>query len=123
MRRRSRTWLAGVGVDAAVGGPDDVADADIVCTCTTSDVPLFDGGLLGAGRARERRGQLSADDAGARYRRRVLRARVVVETRDAAFAEAGELCIPIDEGAFGRDHVVADLAQVDARRRGPHVRG
>ena len=39
----------GRGVDAAVGGANDVADADIVCTCTTSDVPLFDGGLLAPG--------------------------------------------------------------------------
>jgi ornithine cyclodeaminase len=38
------------GVDAAVGGVNDVADADIICTCTTSDVPLFDGGLLARGR-------------------------------------------------------------------------
>ena len=65
-RRRGRLTRAqalaevarGLGVDAAVGGANDVADADIVCTCTTSDVPLFDGGLLAAGRARQRRGQL-----------------------------------------------------------------
>ena len=42
----------------------------------------------------------------------MARARVVVETRDAAFAEAGELCIPIGDGAFGRDHVLADLSEV-----------
>ena len=101
----------GRGVDAAVGAPDDVAEADIVCTCTSSDEPLFDGGLLGPG------AHVNAVGGYQPTTREIdtatlLRARVVVETRDAAFAEAGELCIPIDEGAFGRDHVVADLAQV-----------
>jgi ornithine cyclodeaminase/alanine dehydrogenase-like protein (mu-crystallin family) len=101
----------GLGIDAAVGEAGDVADADIVCTCTTSDVPLFDGGMLAPG---------THVNAVGSYRPAareldtvaMTRARVVVETRDAAFEEAGELCIPIGEGVFGRDHVVADLAQV-----------
>jgi ornithine cyclodeaminase/alanine dehydrogenase-like protein (mu-crystallin family) len=49
----------------------------------------------------------------------MLRARVVVETREAALAEAGELAIPIGEGTFGPEHVVADLAEVV---RGARVR-
>ena len=100
-----------LGVDAAVGGANDVADADIVCTCTTSDVPLFDGGLLAPGAHVNAVGsyQPSARELDTVA---MARARVVVETREAAFAEAGELCIPIGDGAFGRDHVRADLAQV-----------
>lgn len=31
------------------GSPEDVAEADIVCTCTTSASPLFDGSLLQPG--------------------------------------------------------------------------
>jgi ornithine cyclodeaminase/alanine dehydrogenase-like protein (mu-crystallin family) len=99
------------GVDAAVGDADDVPDADIVCTCTTSDVPLFDGGLLAPGTHVNAVGSYQPTtrelDTVA-----LMRGRVVVETRDAAFAEAGELSIPIEEGAFDRDHVVADLAEV-----------
>ncbi|MGZ5300322.1 MAG: ornithine cyclodeaminase family protein [Actinomycetota bacterium] len=99
------------GVGADLGEADDVADADLVCTCTTSDIPVFDGGRLAAG---------THVNAVGSYRptareldtTALLRARVVVETREVAFAEAGELCIPIGEGAFGRDHVVADLAEV-----------
>jgi ornithine cyclodeaminase len=108
----------GLGVDAAVGEANDVARADIVCTCTTSDVPLFDGGLLAPGAHVNAVGSYQPT---ARELDTVAmaRARVVVETRDAAFAEAGELCISIGEGAFGPDHVVADLAQVV---RGAEVR-
>ncbi|MGZ6544436.1 MAG: ornithine cyclodeaminase family protein [Actinomycetota bacterium] len=99
------------GVSADVGDVDDVADADVICTCTTSDDPLFEGGLLAAGAhvnavGSYRPASRELDTAA------VLRARVVVETRDAALAEAGELAIPIGQGTFGPDHVVADLAEV-----------
>jgi len=40
----------------------------------------------------------------------VRRARIVVESREVALAEAGELVIPIEEGAIGPEHVAADLA-------------
>jgi ornithine cyclodeaminase/alanine dehydrogenase-like protein (mu-crystallin family) len=100
-----------LGVGASVGVANDVAQAEIVCTCTTSDAPLFEGGLLAPG---------THVNAVGSYRPTsreldtvaMVRARVVVETREAALAEAGELCIPIGDGVFGPDHVVADLAQV-----------
>lgn len=99
------------GLQAAAGRAADVARADLVCTCTTSDEPLFDGTILRPGVHVNAVGSYQPtsrelDTA------TLLRARVIVETRDAAFAEAGELCIPIAEGAFGRDHVAADLAEV-----------
>jgi ornithine cyclodeaminase len=100
-----------LGVEAVVGEGNDVPGADIVCTCTTSDVPLFDGALLAPGVHVNAVGSYQPTarelDTAA-----VARSRVVVESRDAAFSEAGELCIPLQEGAFGRDHVVADLAEV-----------
>jgi ornithine cyclodeaminase len=43
----------------------------------------------------------------------------VVETRDVALAEAGELAIPIADGAIEAGHVVADLAEAC---RGARVR-
>ena len=36
----------------------------------------------------------------------------MVETRATALVEAGELVIAIEEGAFGPDHVRADLAEL-----------
>jgi ornithine cyclodeaminase len=99
------------GVSADVGDPADVIDAELVCTCTTSDVPLFDGKRLRPGAHVNAVGSFRPTsrelDTAA-----ILRARLVVETREAAFAEAGELSIPIGEGAFGREHVVADLAEM-----------
>ena len=88
-----------LGLDARPGGPEDVGDADIVCTCTTCATPLFDGRALAAGahvnavgayrpEARE------LDDA------TILRATVVVEDRGAALAEAGDLLQPIESGVL-----------------------
>jgi ornithine cyclodeaminase/alanine dehydrogenase-like protein (mu-crystallin family) len=106
------------GTVVSVGEADAVMGADLVCTCTTSQTPLFDGGWLAAG------AHVNAVGAYLPTAREldttaVRRARVVVETRDAAFEEAGELVIPIDAGAFGEEQVVADLAEV---MRGAEVR-
>ena len=106
------------GIDAVIGDVGDVADGDVVCTCTTSDEPLFEGGRLADGAHVNAIGSYRPTsrelDTTA-----VLRARVVVETREAALAEAGELAIPIGRGTFGPEHVVADLAEVV---RGARVR-
>jgi ornithine cyclodeaminase/alanine dehydrogenase-like protein (mu-crystallin family) len=109
----------GSGLAARLGEPEAVRQADLVCTCTTAEEPLFDGSWLPAG--------VHVNAVGA-YRpetreldtETVRRARVVVETREVALAEAGELLIPIREGAIHAGHIVADLAQTvrgaDVRR-------
>jgi ornithine cyclodeaminase len=100
-----------VGVTAEVAGPAAVERADIVCTCTTSPTPVFEGSLLSRGSHVNAVGaytpqtrELDDDTIG--------RARVVVETREVALAEAGDLLIPLRAGSIGPDHVVADLSEV-----------
>jgi ornithine cyclodeaminase len=46
----------------------------------------------------------------------VARARVFVDSRTGAFAEAGDLVLPMKEGAFGTDHVRGELGEVAAGR-------
>ena len=106
------------GLDAVVGNPSAVADADLVCTCTTSAEPLFDGSTLTAGV------HVNAIGSYQPHTREldtetVRRGRIVVESREVALAEAGDLLIPIEEGAIDRSHIVADLAEV---ARGADVR-
>jgi ornithine cyclodeaminase/alanine dehydrogenase-like protein (mu-crystallin family) len=108
----------GRGLRARVGDPEAVGEADLVCTCTTAEEPLFDGSWLPAGAHVNAVGSYRPEtrelDTEA-----VRRARVVVETREVALAEAGELLIPIREGALDAGHVVADLAETV---RGAEVR-
>ncbi len=55
----------------------------------------------------------------------VRRARVVVETREVALAEAGDLLLPIEEGVVQAGHIVADLGETvrgaDVRRSAEDV--
>jgi ornithine cyclodeaminase/alanine dehydrogenase-like protein (mu-crystallin family) len=100
----------GHGLTARLGEPEAVREADLVCTCTTAEDPLFDGSWLPAGVHVNAVGSYRPEtrelDSEA-----VRRARVVVETREVALAEAGELLIPIREGVIQAGHVVADLAE------------
>jgi ornithine cyclodeaminase len=99
-----------LGVEARTGTPADVATADLVCTCTTSAVSVFDGHDLTHGVHVNAVGAYLADqrelDA-----ETMRRAKIVVETRDVALREAGDVVIAIDEGAIEADGLV-DLAEV-----------
>jgi ornithine cyclodeaminase/alanine dehydrogenase-like protein (mu-crystallin family) len=99
------------GLEAAAADPSAVADADIICTCTTSREPLFDGSLLSPGAHVNAVGAFEPDareldDA------TVRRGRLVVETREAALAEAGDLVIPMIAGVIREADIVAELSEV-----------
>jgi ornithine cyclodeaminase len=106
------------GLGCKLGEPADVATADIICTCTTSAAPLFAGqppapgahiNAVGAYRpdARELDGALLSS------------AQVVVETRAAALAEAGDLILAIAEGTFDAAGLseLSDVVRGNVRRR------
>lgn len=99
------------GLEAVVGTPDAVREADIVCTCTTSAEPVFRACDLAAGAHVNAVGSYRPD-------RRELepdllaRALVVVETVEAALDEAGDLVQAIDAGAFTREAIAGELADV-----------
>lgn len=100
-----------LGLDARVGGPEAVADADLVCTCTTSPTPVLDGARLPGGAHVNAVGAFTPDTREL-DNETIRRARVVVESREAALAEAGDLLIPMAAGVIAPDHVVADLAEL-----------
>ncbi|HTJ27538.1 MAG TPA: ornithine cyclodeaminase family protein [Candidatus Limnocylindria bacterium] len=100
-----------LGLDAACAEPRAVAEADIVCTCTSSATPLFDGAWLRPGTHVNAIGTYHPT-ARELDERTILRARVVVESRAAAFAEAGELCLPLAAGLIDASHVRADLGEL-----------
>jgi ornithine cyclodeaminase len=99
------------GLDARLGTPAAVHNADLVCTCTTSTTPVFRGDLLPDGAHVNAIGAYRPD-ARELDTTTMRRARVVVEQRDAALAEAGDLVLAIAEGALTPDAIVADLAEV-----------
>ncbi len=109
--------LAAAGVVATRGDCGAVAEADLVCACTTSSEPVFDGRLVAPG------AHVNAVGSFQRTTREIdaallARSSVFVEDRDAALDEAGDLRIAIAEGAFGPELIAGDLAEVVAGERG-----
>jgi ornithine cyclodeaminase/alanine dehydrogenase-like protein (mu-crystallin family) len=87
------------------------AESDVICTCTTSHTPLFNGKRLRPGTHLNLVGGFQphtreVDDF------TVQRSRVVVDTYDGALAEAGDLLIPMRQGLIARDHIAADLHEL-----------
>lgn len=100
-----------LGLLAVVDGPESVASADLICACTTSATPVFDGALLpdgvhinAVGSYRPDMQEIDATTVGS--------ASVVVESRDAALAESGDLIIAAREAGWDPAGIAADLVEV-----------
>jgi len=103
--------LATLELPGREGTAHDVEGADIVCTCTTSRTPVFDGARLPEACHVNGVGSHSPD-ARELDTATIRRATVVVETKEAALAEAGDLLLPLEEGLEREDVIAATLAEV-----------
>ncbi len=88
-----------------------VEGCDIIATATSAATPVFDGNWVAPGT------HINGIGSHAPNMREldttiVLRSRVIVDLRGAALAEAGDLIIPIREGAITADHIVGELGSV-----------
>lgn len=99
------------GLTARPGGVETVRDADIVLCATTSPVPVFDGDLLAdhacvVAIGSHRPGVRELDE-----RVFARAARVVVEDRDTALREAGDVVMAVAGGALVASDLI-DLAEM-----------
>ena len=103
--------LEGVEAHALTDAAEAVRGADVICAATTSSSPVFPGSAVSAGVHVNGVGSFkpTMQEIDAEL---LLRARVVVDARDAALEEAGDLVIPIREGLFGEDHIAADIGEI-----------
>ena len=101
-RDRARTEAAAreLGAEPATAGA--VADADVICCCTTAREPLFDGIAV---RDDATVVAIGSHEPGAREvdERLVARATVVVESRASALREAGDVIAAVEAGAIAPD--------------------
>lgn len=102
-------------VTAAASARDAVRDADIVVLASSSREPVVLGEwirpgahICAVGACRPDHREMDTALVG--------RARVFVDSRIGALAEAGDLLIPMKEGAFGEDHIAGELGEVAAGR-------
>jgi ornithine cyclodeaminase len=113
MRARGRPIPA--DISAAVSPAEAVRDADVICAATTSKSPVLDDADLkpgvhinGVGSYTPEMQEIPAAT--------VKRARVVVDSRTASLAEAGDLLIPLQAGLIGEDDIHGEIGQVAAGR-------
>lgn len=88
-----------------------VRGADVICTATTSTTPVFDGRDLQLGAHINAIGSFlpTMQEVDVETIRRSL---VVVDSRAAALAEAGDLIVPLRAGEITLSHVHAELGEI-----------
>ena len=109
---REATGLAVRGLPTAA---EAVRGADLIVIATSSRTPVIDANDVAAG------AHIAAVGACRPDQREmptplIARARRFVDSKAAAQMEAGDLLIPVGEGAFGLDHVAGELGDVVAGR-------
>ena len=97
----------------ATDDPRACAETDVIATASSSGTPVFEGAWLapgthinGIGSHTPSTRELDTET--------VRRAKVVPDFAPACLAEAGDLMIPIQEGAISEDHIHASLGEVVA---------
>ncbi len=100
-----------IPVGLAASAREAVSQADLVTCATTSPTPVFDGRDLKSGTHVDAVGAFRPESREVDTET-VRRARVVVDTYAGALEEAGDILIPIREGAINWTHVAAELAEL-----------
>ena len=88
-----------------------VRGADIICAATTSNNPVFNGKDLKAGAHINGVGSFTAQMQEIDVET-IKKALVVVDNREAALDEAGDLIIPIQQGLIREGDIAAELGEV-----------
>ncbi len=108
-RVESVRW--GIPIEAAADAERAVRDVDLVCTTTAARAPVLIGEWLAPGTHVNAVGSCIPSarelDTGA-----VVAGRLFVDRRESALNEAGDLLIPMDEGAIDAGHIVAELGEL-----------
>jgi ornithine cyclodeaminase/alanine dehydrogenase-like protein (mu-crystallin family) len=96
---------------AATDAVNVASHADVICTCTNSVDPLFDGILIRPGTHLNLIGtfQPHAREVDSSL---IWRSRVFVDTHPGALAEAGDILVPLHAGEIQHDHIRGDLHEV-----------
>lgn len=100
-----------VSVEVAADAEQCVRGADLICTVTASREPVLLGRWLAEG------AHVNAVGAALPTAREldteaVQRARLFVDRRESALAEAGDVLIPMREGAIAADHILGEVGDL-----------
>lgn len=113
---RSRGGLIPSAIHPVPTPADAVRGADVICTATTAKEPVFADSDLKPG------AHINAIGAFTPSTRElpeetVRRARLVVDSREACWAEAGDLILPRERGLISEKNIHAELGEIAAGRK------
>ncbi|HVS62688.1 MAG TPA: ornithine cyclodeaminase family protein [Thermoanaerobaculia bacterium] len=111
-----RSWAGetlGIPVVVPQGPRETIAGADIVCTTTSSTVPVLFGEWLEPGM------HVNAVGSSMRAARELdgaamARSTLFVDRRESAVNESGDYLLALEEGAIGPEHIRAEIGEVVA---------
>lgn len=98
-------------VECIAGKPEQLNEADIICAATTSPVPLFKSSQLKPGVHINGIGSFKPDIReipGEVIKNSLL----IVDHRESALSEAGDILIPMNEGLITETHILAELGEL-----------
>lgn len=103
--------LLGIEVTATDDAENAVREADMIITASSSPTPVFNGDWLKPG---THINNIGSHSPGAREldTTTVKRSKFVADLKEANLAEAGDILIPIEEGAVTADHIYANLGDL-----------
>jgi ornithine cyclodeaminase/alanine dehydrogenase len=91
--------------------PEDLLQADIICTATSSPTPIFEGSKVKEGAHINGIGS-HTPNARELDTTIVKRSLFIADSREGCLSEAGDIMIPIQNGELTPDHIHAELGEI-----------
>jgi ornithine cyclodeaminase/alanine dehydrogenase len=97
-----------------------IQNADIICTASSSATPIFDGATIRPG---THINGIGSHTPSARELDTAIikRSRLVADSYEACLKEAGDIMIPIQEGAIDKSHMIAELGEIVLGKKQPRT--
>lgn len=106
-----------LGIEVIVAGEaEELLEADIICTATSSAIPIFKGELVKEGTHINGIGS-HTPNARELDTAIVKRSKFIGDSREACFNEAGDIMIPLSAGEIHESQFYADLGEIVTGRK------
>lgn len=101
-----------LGIEVVVAtDPEELLQADILCTATSSPTPIFDGSKVKAGTHINGIGS-HTPNARELDTEIIKRSKFIGDSKEACFNEAGDIMIPLEAGEIEESHFYAEIGEV-----------
>mgnify|MGYP001825986417 CR=1 FL=1 len=101
-----------LGIEVIVAtDPGQLLEADIICAATSSPTPIFEGSKVKAGTHINGIGS-HTPNARELDTEIIIRSKLIGDSKEACFNEAGDIIIPLEAGEIDESHFYAELGEI-----------